>query len=116
LIPIEKLVIMSTVESFALKALIPFIPHIIVQKFNWFDERARVFSKNSQNIRKLEIQTVNDCNKSLSTYFNGSFPQLEFIHVPINTLQNDSMLMLIKALGESMPNLEFLDLSFMVER
>lgn len=46
---------MSTVESFALKALIPFIPHVVVQKFNWFDERARVFSENSQNIRNLEI-------------------------------------------------------------
>ena len=105
---------MSTVESFAIKAILPHIPHVVVERFSWFDERARVFAENSMKIEKLEIRTVNDCNKCLSTLFNGKFPCLTFIHVPINCLQNDSMLMLIKALDEGMPILEVLDLSFVI--
>ena len=58
--------------------------------------------------------TVNDCNKSLSTIFTGKFPILKYLHVPINCMLNDTMLMLIKALGAEMPMLEMLDLSYVL--
>ncbi len=47
--------IAATVESFALKGLLPLVPHVVVSKFNWFDEKARVFAENVSNIVILEI-------------------------------------------------------------
>ena len=36
LIEVEKLVVASTVESFALKALVPLCQHLVIYKFNCF--------------------------------------------------------------------------------
>jgi len=41
---IEKLVIKSSLESFALKALIPLVPHIVIERFNWYEERSSTLS------------------------------------------------------------------------
>ena len=111
---IDKLIIKSSLESFALKALIPLVPHIIIERFNWYEERSHMLSQSVYNTVRLEILTVNDCNKNLSSLFAGNFPALKHLHVPINTLANDSILMLVKAL-DVMPNLEFLDFSYVVQ-
>ena len=41
---IDKLIIKSSLESFALKALIPLVPHIIIERFNWYEERSAMLS------------------------------------------------------------------------
>lgn len=96
-----------------MKALIPLVPHIVIERFNWYEERSHTLSQCVQNTVRLDIHTVNDCNKNLSSLFAGQFPCLKHLHVPINTLATDSILMMIKGL-EQMPVLEFLDFSYVV--
>jgi hypothetical protein len=62
----------------------------------------------------LEIHTQDQCNKALPTLFDGSFPKLKFLHIPMNCLASDSTIMLIKCVGEGLPQLEVLDLSYML--
>jgi hypothetical protein len=104
------------VETFALRATIPYVRHIVAEKFNWYEERARVFAECATQVETLQILTVDSCNKCLATFFAGKFPALVRIHVPFNCLQNDSVLMLIKAVDEGMPALEELDLSHVLQQ
>ncbi len=85
-------------EAFALRAIVPLVPHIIVERFNWYEERAKALANGALNTVRIDIYTVNDCNKNMSTFFAGNFPHLKHLHVPINVLALDSILMLIKAL------------------
>ena len=90
------------------------MPYVVIERFNWYEERSNTLSQCIQNVVRLEILTVNDCNKILSSLFAGNFPSLKHLHLPINTLAMDSILMLVKAL-DVMPELEYLDFSYVVQ-
>ena len=69
-----------------MRQLIPMVPKLIFDRFNWFEERTNAIAENVTHIRSVKIWTVNDCNKALATFFGGKFVNLEDLHVPINTL------------------------------
>jgi hypothetical protein len=79
----------------------------------WFEEKATTIAESAQNCRSIEIKSNNDMNKKLGYLFKIPLPKLERLAVPINCLQNESLLMLIKGL-ESMPQLRELDISFAI--
>ena len=103
----------ATLDIYSMRALIPLVPNLVFDRFNWYEEKTAAIAEGTTNTKSLKIYTVNDCNKALSTLFGSKFGNLEVLHVPINTLQNDSILMLIKGL-ESMPKLKLLDLSYVI--
>ena len=103
----------ATLDICSMKALIPLVPNLVFDRFNWYEEKTAAIAEGTTFTKSIKILTVNDCNKALSTLFGSKFGNLESLYVPVNALQNDSILMLIKGL-ESMPKLKLLDLSYVI--
>ena len=82
----------------------------------WFDQIAEIiaqFLMKSKNLKKLEIITVNDCNRALTAVFEALHHNRSIMHlrVAINTLNQESILFLLKVIREN-KRIEALDLSY----
>jgi|LauGreDrversion4_2_1035121.scaffolds.fasta_scaffold243643_2 hypothetical protein len=56
-------------DSPVMKTLIPLVPNLIFERFNWFEEKVNTVVEVSGHVKLLKIWTVNDCNKFLSNLF-----------------------------------------------
>ncbi len=93
------------------------IQELCFKRFMWYDERAEVlgqfFIKN-KTVKRLEILTVNDCNRGLTAVLDALVHNKSIIHykLAMNTLGQESILFFTKILQDNR-RIEILDLSYL---
>eukprot|EP00347_Sterkiella_histriomuscorum_P008431 403345120 len=92
------------------------IKEIIFKKFMWYEERAEIISQffmKNKTIKKLQILTVNDCNRGLSPLLGALQHNRSITHykIAINTLGQESIVFLTKLIQDNRV-IESLDLTF----